>query len=661
MSLNPSIFFRGFITMLGLIFADISVTQAQKQLDLEVCENCLNDVFQETFKATKMALPPVAKDSTEFTITLPAKKNLKKALLYLSDADIIEVTDGSKIYYAGRFTPKSRLAGDYARYLIPIELGEVSRVLKVKLIQKDNQYFSIKPKLIIGSQIAEVKSLYLAQNEPARVVNLMSIILLTLLLIYSFYQAYLLKNETFKAYGFYLASVLLFLFIFSDEYLQWHILLPDKLHQYGAYNIFPQGLIYVLYTEFGMVFLDIKKRYPKLFKLSRLFQIITLSITGFHSAYLVFSGGDQAFIYKYILFLYAAVLILSNYLTYLVLFKVKDQTKWFLLVGSTVIGWAVGYEVFQIFAKGSPKPRDFFYALPSGYMHFSMVELSYVVESLIFLMGINYKNLRKEKENKALKERVILQLKEKENLEKEVNLLLKEKLKHSEEELATEQLSSEFERNKVQLLKSQLSSLQLQMNPHYLFNSLNSINDFIISKKPEEASEYLALYARMMRNILRNSDHTFHTLEHELQFCQDYLELESMRFEERFEYHIIRPKHDDLLQKKIPGMMLQPILENAVWHGMMPLKSNGNIRLDASESTNQHIIITIVDNGKGFNDTEEKQIKKESYGLSNIRDKIELLHKLYGKKIGFEIENKQQGGGVKATFTFPDIWNESQI
>ena len=491
-------------------------------------------------------------------------------------------------------------------------------------------------------------------------VNLISIILLALLLTYSFYQAFVLKNRIFKAYGCYLASVLLFLFIFSDEYLQWHILLPDNLHQYGAYNIFPQGLIYVLYTEFGIVFLDIKKKYPKVFKVSRLFQILTLCITGFHSAYLVFSGGDQAFIYKYILFLYAAVLILSNYLTYLILFKVKDQTKWFLLVGSLVIGWAVGYEVFQVFVKGSPKPRDFFYTLPSGYMHFSMVELSYVIESLIFLMGINYKNLRKEKENAALKERVIIQLKEKESLEKEINVLLKEKLKHSEEELATEQLSSEFERNKVQLLKSQLSSLQLQMNPHYLFNSLNSINDFIISKKPAEASEYLALYARMMRNILQNSDKLFNSLEQELQFCEDYLVLEAMRFEKRFVYEIIRPKLGGLMTKKIPAMMLQPVLENAVWHGIVPLQRQGIITLDASQSTVHTIKININDNGNGLKEVQEKSTN-ESYGLRNINDKIELLQKLYGQKIEFEVKNKPNGSGVIATFIFPEFLEESQL
>jgi two-component system, LytTR family, sensor kinase len=371
---------------------------------------------------------------------------------------------------------------------------------------------------------------------------------------------------------------------------------------------------------------------------------------------LIFSGGDQSFIYKYFLPLYAVILLISNYLTYLIIFKIKDQTKWFLIIGSLTIGWAVGYEVYNVFVNGSPKPRDFFYTLPSGFMHFSFVELSYVIESLIFLMGINFKNLRKEKENKALKERVIEQLKEKESLEKQVNQLLKDKLKNSEEQLQTELINSEYEQNKVQLLQSQLSSLQLQMNPHYLFNSLNSINDFIISKKPKEASEYLALYARMMRSILRNSDQTFNSLAQELQFCKDYLELEALRFEDRFKYQIIEPSKTSFLDKNIPGMMLQPILENAVWHGIMPKKGEGIIVLDCSQTTLHRIIIEISDNGSGLKTSDSAKMK-ESYGLKNINEKITLIQKLYSINIEFEIMNNPESSGVMVRFVFPEIEN----
>ena len=90
-----------------------------------------------------------------------------------------------------------------------------------------------------------------------------------------------------------------FLFIFSDEYLQWHLLLPNNIDKYNALNILPQGLIYMVYAEFGMVLLDIKIKYSWLFKLTRAFQVLTFMITFSHCGYLFLSGGDQAFIYQY--------------------------------------------------------------------------------------------------------------------------------------------------------------------------------------------------------------------------------------------------------------------------------------------------------------------------------------------------------------------------
>lgn len=628
-------------------------TSGQETVALKVCEDCLQDEFRKTFTASTVALPPTHKDSVSFTLSYSSSKT-QKALLYVGDSEYIKVTYGVKTLKAGKFTSKSELKQPFARYLIPLTLQSGRNDFLVQMSQNDHKFFTVQPKLILGAEIEDVIPLYYAQNEPARSANLVSILLLSLLLLYSLYQALILKNRIYRSYGLYLLSIVLFLFLFSDEYLQWHLLLPKHLELYGAVNIIPQGIIYVVYTEFGLVLLDIKKKYKWIYKVSRVFQILTLLITFTHAGYLIFSGGDQAFIFTYFFKVYALLGIISTYMTFYILFRIKDSLKWFLLVGSTIIGWAVGYEIFQIFVKGSPKPRDFFYTLPGGFMHFSFLELSYVVESLIFLMGINFKNLRKERENIALKERLIKQLKEKEQLEKQVNELLSHKLKQSEKDLAIEKMMAEGERNKAKLMESQLSSLQLQMNPHYLFNSLNSINDFIISKKPEEASEYLALYARMMRNILKNSERIFNTLDQELQFCEDYLKLESLRFDDRFEYSVIRPKHLSTLEKLVPGMMLQPILENAVWHGIMPLKGKGIVILDASQSSEKEVVIEISDNGGGIENLGITP-PNESYGLKNIKDKIDLLFKMYQKQVTFEMINLENKQGFKVRFVFPEM------
>lgn len=620
---------------------------------IEICEDCLKEVFQVTFKATKKALPPSHLDSVNFTLKVFSEVTAK-GLLYLGDSEYISVFDGLDTLKAGKFTPKTELEAPFARYLIPVVLKKGENAFEVKMSQNDKKYFTVVPKLVLGADIEDVVPLYYLQNENARTVNLICILLLCLLLAFSLYHFILLRNKVYGVYGCYLFSILLFLFLFSDEYLQWHFLLPYNLDKYGALNIIPQGIVYAAYTEFGIALLGLKKRDKWLFKVSRVFQVLIIILTTSHALYLILSGGDQDFIFKYFYKVYLVLTVLSTYITFYIIFKFKDSLKWFLVLGGLVIGIAVAIEVINVFVLGIPKPRDFYYTLPNGFLHFSFLEISYVIESLVFLMAINYGNLRKERENVALREKVIQQLQEKELLEKEVNELLQDKLKSSQQKLNLEKLITENERNKSQLMQSQLHSLQLQMNPHYLFNSLNSINDFIISKQPEEASEYLALYARMMRNILRNSDKTFNTLEQELQFSEDYLKLESLRFEGRFEYVIIRPRNLSVLENKLPGMMLQPILENAVWHGIMPLKRKGSIVLDASQSSVNEVIIEISDNGNGILNLEAEPLA-ESYGLKNVKNKIDLLFKLYQKKISFEMTNLENKEGLKVRFVFPEM------
>ncbi|AWW00464.1 sensor histidine kinase [Arcticibacterium luteifluviistationis] len=624
--------------------------QAQQVLPIEICENCLKEIFEDTFKATKEALPPTHKDSVSFKLKIPIGKS-QKGLLYVGDSEYINVFNQSDTLKAGKFTPKAALESPFARYLIPISLKKGENDFLVKMSQNDGKYFTVAPKLVLGSDIEDAVSLYYLQNENARTVNLICILLLSLLLIFSLYHFVVLRNRIYGVYGCYIFSILLFLFLFTDEYSQWHFLLPNDLDKYGALNIIPQGIVYAVYTEFGIALLDIKRKDKWLFKVSKVFQVLIILLTSSHALYLILSGGDQEFIFKYFYKVYLILTVLSTYITFYIIFKFKDKLKWFLIIGSWVIGFAVSNEIINVFVMGVPKARDFFYTQPSGFLHFSFLEISYVIESLIFLMGINYGSLRKEKENVALREKLIEQLQEKEILEKEVNELLQDKLMASQQKLNLEKLTTENERNKSQLMQSQLSSLQLQMNPHYLFNSLNSINDFIISKRPEEASEYLALYARMMRNILRNSDKTFNTLEQELQFCEDYLSLESLRFEDKFKYKIIRPKNWKLLDRKIPGMMLQPILENAVWHGVMPLKRKGLIELEVSENAAEEVLIEIRDNGIGLKENEIANHK--SYALKNIQEKIELLFKLYQKKISFDINNREDRKGVLVKIKVP--------
>ena len=140
----------------------------------------------------------------------------------------------------------------------------------------------------------------------------------------------------------------------------------------------------------------------------------------------------------------------------------------------------------------------------------------------------------------------------------------KQKAERSEKELQVAELNQNAAELEMQALRS-------QMNPHFIFNSLNSINMFILENNKLQASEYLSKFSKLVRLILQNSQEAFIPLERELEALQLYLELESLRFEQRFEYKITVAGNVDTAMLKVPPLIIQPYAENAIWHGLMHL------------------------------------------------------------------------------------------
>lgn len=148
------------------------------------------------------------------------------------------------------------------------------------------------------------------------------------------------------------------------------------------------------------------------------------------------------------------------------------------------------------------------------------------------------------------------------------------------------------------LAESQLTALRAQMNPHFLFNCLNSINWYIIKNRPAEASRYIAKFSRLIRLILDHSKNRFITLAQELEALRLYLDMEAMRFEQRFEYHIDVSADLDPEEVMVPPLIFQPYIENAIWHGLMPKNGPGHLSLNLRQE-DEGLVCTIQDNGIG--------------------------------------------------------------
>lgn len=204
-----------------------------------------------------------------------------------------------------------------------------------------------------------------------------------------------------------------------------------------------------------------------------------------------------------------------------------------------------------------------------------------------------------------------------------------------------------------------LQSLRREMNPHFIFNSLNSVNQFISQNKELEANKYLTSYSNLMRNMMENSNKDFVSMSNEINQLKKYLDLEHLRFQDQFDYEIIVDENLDTDATFIPNMIIQPHLENAIWHGLRYLEHKGKLLLQFKMENNK-IVILIDDDGIGL--TRSKELKTvnqkvhESRGLTNTKERINLLNELYKHNISFEItEKKMPDSGTIVRIELPII------
>ncbi|MCB0598090.1 MAG: histidine kinase, partial [Phaeodactylibacter sp.] len=220
-----------------------------------------------------------------------------------------------------------------------------------------------------------------------------------------------------------------------------------------------------------------------------------------------------------------------------------------------------------------------------------------------------------------------------------------------------ERLKSEFEKKVANL---ELTALRAQMNPHFLFNCLNSIDHYIIKNETRKASEYLNSFSRLIRLILQNSRSNYVNLKDELETLTLYMEMESLRFSHRFDYEVQVQPGLPLNEIEIPPMLIQPYVENAIWHGLMLKTGKGTVRLGVSKE-NGILKCTIQDDGIGRQKAGElkrpSRSGKKSMGMSITKDRIETINKIYETnttvKIIDLVDDNGKAAGTKVELMIP--------
>ncbi len=316
-------------------------------------------------------------------------------------------------------------------------------------------------------------------------------------------------------------------------------------------------------------------------------------------------------------------LLVNLYLIYLIIIS-KGPIKRYLLAGILslffllIVITNLSYYIF--IDVESPKLKMFVNFPPI----FGM--LGVVTEAICFAFALIYRSKLVQDEKNTLQAGYA------NHLEKE----LKQRTSEIQQQTALlenqklQQMETAFEKR---LAETEMTALRAQMNPHFIFNCLNSIKLYTLENDSETASVYLTIFSRLIRLVLENSRSEKVTLENELETLHLYIELEVMRFKEKVQFKIT--VHDDIDTPyiEVPPLLLQPYVENAIWHGLMHKELGGTVNVDIWHPSEYLLHIEITDDGVGRKMAAEYKskstMKHKSFGLKMSDERIQAINQLY--------------------------------
>lgn len=207
-----------------------------------------------------------------------------------------------------------------------------------------------------------------------------------------------------------------------------------------------------------------------------------------------------------------------------------------------------------------------------------------------------------------------------------------------------------------------LKSLRSQMNPHFIFNALNSVNHFIAQQDERTANKFLSEFSQLMRLVLENSEQDFITLNKEQEMLSLYLKLEHYRFRDKFDYEFETGNGINGELVELPPMLIQPYIENAVWHGLRYKETKGRLSVRFTKQEKE-IEVSITDDGIGRKKSGElktpNQKKHNSSGLKNIRERLSIINNVYKSNYRVSIEDLTGDGGTIVKIHIPILANRA--
>ncbi|WPP51967.1 sensor histidine kinase [Catalinimonas niigatensis] len=436
--------------------------------------------------------------------------------------------------------------------------------------------------------------------------------------LYTFYSFFLTRDKAFLYYALYTLISFLFTLHHMDYRFSFAMLFPLRMAEVlGPFHI---ALITFIYTLFIAKITDLRIEFPRTWMMLQGLMAI-LMIQEMHA--IVEWILNKPLFLNNTIYIYA--MVPSGVTTCVLLsavFRSRSPIRFYLLGGMfSLVGISFIPGSLDLYFPELPSIAYFFINDP-----FFWVILGLSIEAFCFALALAYRGRLIELENRRMQERYThdleIQLAERSREIEAQNQAL--------EKQHIQQLEAEFEQKVV---NCEMVALRAQMNPHFIFNCLNSIKLYTLENDSEQASEYLTKFARLIRLVLENSRSELVTLLNELEALQLYSELEAMRFKNKVRFSIVVSPEVDTQYLRIPPLLLQPFVENAIWHGLMHKANGGTVTIHVSQPNEQWLRIEITDDGIGRLRAAELKSKSagkhKSFGMQVTADRIRMINHRY--------------------------------
>jgi len=432
--------------------------------------------------------------------------------------------------------------------------------------------------------------------------------------------------------------------------------LEDKPYQLSFFHRWPMlkyywdipGLLfcfYLMYLLFGNAFLNLTERYPFM---ERAFTWVAAIVGGLIilCVYFIRIGQYQmpTIIYSYVYFV-TLVPLLAVFVALARRSRHHPLVRFF-LYGSVCLYLAcLGSFLMHV------RPLGLLSALGELAAPTILLIGGVSLQAMFFLAGLSYRNKLVHLERTRTQELLIKQLNKNKELQRKLNEQLEELVKEQTTEILRKKQELEEQRKKQleteydkKLTEIELKAIRAQINPHFIFNCLNSIQLFVMQRDYEYAQKYLSDFSYLIRKTLDFSRRNFISLADEITYLNTYLGLEKMRFENRMEYEIVVDPVIATAELEIPAMLLQPYVENAVKHGMTnPQQPTGKLSIYFNQVASDMLECVIADNGIGIARSKSLRMlpkHHQSSGMEISQNRAELLNKMYNTEIHIEIIDK---------------------